>query len=97
MKTFWGSFFLALFFGVLFIPCRSFEEENQSKTKTTTTTTTMMKPKTDISQQPVILSKNPSSTPQGSLVRIWPGSHEDAGVLILSDSDPDDSCESDED
>jgi hypothetical protein len=37
------------------------------------------------------------SPPQRPLVRIWPGSHEDAGVLILSDSDSDDSYQSDED
>ena len=48
-----------------------------------------MKTKTSVSQS--------APTPQGPFVRIWPGSHEDAGVLILSDSDSDHSYESDED
>lgn len=73
---------LFFFFLGVFILFRSFEEGSQSKATTTTTTTS-----------PVISSKNP----QGPFVRIWPGSHEDAGVLILSDSDSDDDNESDGD
>ena len=42
-----------------------------------------MKTKTGVSQLP--------PTPQGPFLRIWPGSHEDAGVLILSDSDSEES------
>lgn len=71
-----------------FISFRLFEEGSQPKT-TTTTTTTSTKTKTSVSQS--------APAPQGPFVRIWPGSHEDAGVLILSDSDSDDSYESDED
>lgn len=92
------NIFLGIFFPCFFLAClfyfRSFEE-SQSKTTTTTktitTTTTTKKSKTSVSPPPV---KKPSPTPQGTFVRIWPGSHEDAGVLILSDSD--DNCESDE-
>ena len=75
MNSLWGSFFL-VFLGV-FIPFRSFEE---SQTK----------PKTHNSQLPVINPTSTSTTTRESFIKIWPGSHEDAGVLILSDSDSDD-------
>jgi hypothetical protein len=79
---------------------RLFEEESQSKTTTTTTASTStaststpasttMKTNTSVFQS--------SPTPHGPFVRIWPGCHELAGVLILSDSDSDDSYQSDED
>lgn len=72
-----------------FIPFRLFEEGSQQTTMTMKTTTSTSTTKTSVSQS--------LPTPQGPLIKIWPGSHEDAGVLILSDSDSDDSCESDED
>ena len=71
------------------ISFRLFEEGSQPNTTTTKITTSTSTTKTSVSQT--------LPTPQGPLIRIWPGSHEDAGVLILSDSDGDDSCESDED
>ena len=48
-------------------------------------TTTVAAPSTMVSQPP------PTPQAQGSLIKIWPGSDGDAGVLILSDSDSDDS------
>ena len=85
-KIFWGFFFPCFFWGVCCIPCRSFEEGIQSSTT---------KGKTSVSRSPDISSKDPLSTPERPPVRIWPGSHEDAGVLILSDSDNDDSSDED--
>lgn len=87
-ESFWESFFLTFLGGAFFISFRLYEE-SQSKTATTTPASTMLKTKTGVPQSPPM--------PQGPLVRIWPGSHEDAGVLILSDSDSDDSYELDED
>lgn len=86
MKSF-GDFSL-LFLGICFISFRLFEG-SQPKTRTTKTITSTSTTKTNVSHS--------LPTSQGPLIRIWPGSHEDAGVLILSDSDSDDSCESDED
>jgi hypothetical protein len=76
------------FFWGVFISFRLFEEGSQPKTTSTKTTTSTSTMKTKTSQSP---------PPQGPFIKIWPGSHEDAGVLILSDSDSDDSYESDED
>jgi hypothetical protein len=67
----------------VFISFRLFEEGSQPKTTSAKTTSTT---KTKTSQ-----------SPQGPFIKIWPGSHEDAGVLILSDSDSDDGYESNED
>jgi hypothetical protein len=84
MKSFWGSF-LAFFWGVFYF-FRLYEEGSQPKTTSTKTTTSTSTTKTSQSHP----------APQGPFIRIWPGSHEDAGVLILSDSDSDDSYESNE-
>ena len=67
---------------------RLFEEGSQPKTMTSNTKASTSTINTKTSQSP--------SIPQGPFIRTWPGSHEDAGVLILSDSDSDDSYESDE-
>ena len=85
MISFWGSF-LAFFGGVYFVSFRLFEEGSQPKTMSTKTTASTSTTKTKTSPSP--------PAPQGPFIKIWPGSHEDAGVLILSDSDSDDSYES---
>ena len=90
-ETFLGIFPCFLL-GHFSFSLRLFEEGSQPKI-TTTSTSTMVKTKTSVSQSAPI--------PQGlAFIRTWPGSHEDAGVFILSNSDPDHKVhnyESDED